>query len=907
MLAAVNFNAGTGALTVVGNAIADTISLTGSNDYQSFTVDINNNASLQQTFNYSDVTSVKVLAGDGDDFVYNTLLIDTEIFGQDGNDHLEGGYANDRVIGGNGSDTLVGRNGDDVLNGQAGNDRLFGVNGDDALIGQTGNDQLFGGTGNDTLVGDEGVDALRGEDGNDILRGGDDDDILFGGSGNDTLRGEQGDDRLRGEDGDDALHGDQGNDELLGQAGNDILIGGTGNDELYGREGDDTLRGDEGNDTLNGGLDNDLLLGREGDDVLRGGLGDDILRGEEGSDSLFGDAGDDSLDAGNDGVRDELTGGTGLDQFLATTSVDEVTDRESFETYPGYTGPVTPLINVVGDTITIRGSESADRVEIRRASTVRPTDEFQVWLNGEASGTYSILAINKIVFEGNGGNDVFKNIHNYTTISMEVDGGAGDDYLETGGGNDILRGGAGADVLWGGQGDDILFAGDDVAVDELRGQGGFDEFFANANDIVHDQTGDEPVGTAGTASIGDLVFEDTNGNQAFDTGESGISDVTLTLFSGTTVIATQTTDSTGFYSFGNLSAGDYRVELTTDLKYDYDLTTPTSVDVSLADGQVINSVDFGAQPLPPGTASIGDLVFEDLNEDGVFDSGEVGLQSVLVRLFRGNQELDSQLSDSNGGYLFDGLRAGNYRVEIVNDSSSLQYVTTADVFNVTLADDESLLEIDIGLSEDITLDEYAASVQSTDLEFRNYGVLDVTASFPVTAGPSLLTQGFPFVIPSVTRADVLSAPGSTINFAPAVYNCHSHAWHNGQADPIQDPNIPQIAVDATAQFPRWDNSAIDDMAEATLLSENDIPVVGDIVVYAKDFSENGAIDFFNEATHSAIVTEVTNGEITKVTSKLGRRGIVTHHPNDPYVKYSITSTAFGVVSGYGEPMFVFRK
>ncbi len=143
MLAAVNFNASTGALTVVGNAIADTISLTGSDDYQSFSVDINNNASLQQTFNYSDVTSVRVLAGDGDDYVYNTLLIDTEIFGQDGNDHLEGGWANDRVIGGNGSDILVGKNGDDVLNGQAGNDFLFGSPGEDNLLGWTGNDKLW--------------------------------------------------------------------------------------------------------------------------------------------------------------------------------------------------------------------------------------------------------------------------------------------------------------------------------------------------------------------------------------------------------------------------------------------------------------------------------------------------------------------------------------------------------------------------------------------------------------------------------------------------------------------------------------------------------------------------------------------------------------------------------------------
>jgi len=188
MLAAVNFNSGTGALVVVGNAIADTISLTSSADHQSFTVDINNNASLQQTFNYSDVTSVKVVAGDGDDFVYNTLLVDTEVFGQDGNDWLEGGYANDLVMGGNGNDTLVGRNGDDVLNGQAGNDWLFGGHDDDSLSGITGNDKLYGGAGDDTLNGHGGNDSLWGEAGDDSLLGGAGDDLLRGEDGNDSRK-----------------------------------------------------------------------------------------------------------------------------------------------------------------------------------------------------------------------------------------------------------------------------------------------------------------------------------------------------------------------------------------------------------------------------------------------------------------------------------------------------------------------------------------------------------------------------------------------------------------------------------------------------------------------------------------------------------------------------------------------
>ena len=428
MLASVNFNSGTGALVVVGNAIADTISLTDSADHQSFTVDINNNASLQQTFNYSDVTSVRVVAGDGDDFVFNDLLIDTEIFGQNGND---------------------------ILNGGADNDFIWGAAGDDTIRGNAGSDRLNGGFGNDLIFGDEGRDIIRGDGGDDTLHGGDGDDDLFG-------------------------------------------LGGT--------------------------------------------------------DTIFGDAGADLLDAGGDVAADVLTGGSGLDRFvvlgnIGSTSVDLITDLEASET-----------------------------------------------INGDTN-----------------------------------------------------------------------------------------------------DAGDPPT-PAATASIGDLVFEDTDGDGAFDSGEAGISNVTLTLFSGTEVIATQTTDASGQYTFENLPSGNYRVELTTDLTYDYDLTTATSVDVTLAEGQINNSVDFGAKALPPGTGVIGDLVFEDFNENQVFDAGEPGIENVIVLLLRGETEIARQETDSSGGYSFEQIRPGDYRVELVPSSHSGLTITTASFYEFPISSGQQISNADFGLN-----------------------------------------------------------------------------------------------------------------------------------------------------------------------------------------------------------------
>ena len=182
-----------------------------------------------------------------------TLGQRAELYGDDGNDKLNGGAGDDQLSGGNGNDTLSGQGGNDLLDGGNGNDTLYGAS---ANTDEPGADVLFGGNGNDTLSGGDGPDQLHGGDGNDNLSGGGGDDQLFGGDGNDTLQGD---------------------------GGNDMLDGGRGNDTLYGASskkdeaGADTLRGGDGNDRLMGGGGPDVLIGGAGSDTLDGGHGDDLL------------------------------------------------------------------------------------------------------------------------------------------------------------------------------------------------------------------------------------------------------------------------------------------------------------------------------------------------------------------------------------------------------------------------------------------------------------------------------------------------------------------------------------------------------------------------------------------------------------------------------------------------------
>jgi serine-aspartate repeat-containing protein C/D/E len=190
-----------------------------------------------------------------------------------------------------------------------------------------------------------------------------------------------------------------------------------------------------------------------------------------------------------------------------------------------------------------------------------------------------------------------------------------------------------------------------------------------------------------TASLGDRVWFDANRNGLQDATEVGVSGVTVTLWSAGAdgVFATAddvrtstTTNSSGNYLFSGLSAGRYAVQVTA--KSGYEFTTMgvntlsgndsdvnasgTSWAYSLAPGQTNLTVDAGL--VDGKRASLGDRVWIDANDNGVQDSGEASLAGVTVRLLNASgQVIATQLTDASGNYLFTGLAAGQYAVQVV--------------------------------------------------------------------------------------------------------------------------------------------------------------------------------------------------------------------------------------------------
>ena len=189
-----------------------------------------------------------------------------------------------------------------------------------------------------------------------------------------------------------------------------------------------------------------------------------------------------------------------------------------------------------------------------------------------------------------------------------------------------------------------------------------------------------------TASIGDLVFLDVDGDGSVDPGEPGIEGVSLNLVdpggdgvvgtSDDVIVATTFTNASGGYDFTGLPAGDYAVVVTDTrgVLQGLNISTPLPPIVSLSAGDDIDTIDFGYAP-SAGIGSIGNSVFHDRNSDGDRDAGESGIEGVQVALWEdinGNgiiePGIDNRLrttrTDENGNYTFTGLPDGDYLVEL---------------------------------------------------------------------------------------------------------------------------------------------------------------------------------------------------------------------------------------------------
>ncbi|MDD5705243.1 MAG: SdrD B-like domain-containing protein [Kiritimatiellae bacterium] len=191
-----------------------------------------------------------------------------------------------------------------------------------------------------------------------------------------------------------------------------------------------------------------------------------------------------------------------------------------------------------------------------------------------------------------------------------------------------------------------------------------------------------PALTATSASIGDRVWLDADGDGVQDTGEVGIHDVVVYVYADSNMdgipdgppVGSAVTGQDGSYRVQGLPAGNYLVSYDFDtVPAGYTASTSGSLSVyGLTSGQQYSTSDFGLKPAGGGTGAIGDQLWVDADNDGAQDAGESvlpGVTLVLEQLIGGIwSTVATTTTDTNGIYAFSGLVDGDYRVSVDTNS-----------------------------------------------------------------------------------------------------------------------------------------------------------------------------------------------------------------------------------------------
>jgi Ca2+-binding RTX toxin-like protein len=298
------------------------------------------------------------------------------------------------------------------------------------------------------------------------------------------------------------------------------IAGGIGNDTLAGGAGAETMLGGEGNDSLDGNGGNDRALLGAGDDTFVWDPGD-------GSDTIEGEAGSDTMRFNGANIAEQVdlsANGNRLRFFRTQANITMDTagiERVDFNALGGpdlvtvndLTGTEVGSVNVdlAGSLGGAAGDGSTDQVVVNGTAGNDTID-----VSGNASGvavsglrtTVAIQhqeATDELAVNGLGGDDhLSATALAAQSISLTLDGGAGDDTIAGSPGVELLLGGDGNDSLDGNGGNDraLMGAGDDVFVWDP----------GDGSDVVEGEAGADTMRFNG-AGIAEQVDLSANGNR----------------------------------------------------------------------------------------------------------------------------------------------------------------------------------------------------------------------------------------------------------------------------------------------------------------------------------------------------------------------------------------------------------
>ncbi len=164
-----------------------------------------------------------------------------------------------------------------------------------------------------------------------------------------------------------------------------------------------------------------------------------------------------------------------------------------------------------------------------------------------------------------------------------------------------------------------------------------------------------------TTGLSGVKFEDLNANGAKDSGEPGIAGWTIKLMNGATEVAGTVTAADGSYSFAGVVPGSYTVQEDAQAAWTQSYpASPGTYPVTLVSGvDGPKDLDFGNWR----KTSLSGMKFDDINGNGVKDSGEPGIAGWTIVLKKDGAQVDRKVTNSDGAYSFADIVPGRYTVE----------------------------------------------------------------------------------------------------------------------------------------------------------------------------------------------------------------------------------------------------
>lgn len=290
-----------------------------------------------------------------------------------------------------------------------------------------------------------------------------------------------------------------------------------------------------------------------------------------------------------------------------------------------------------------------------------------------------------------------------------------------------------------------------------------------------------PTRTPTPINVGNFVWDDIDGDGSQDAGEPGLAGITVQLWNGakTQLLDSAVTNASGIYSLTAPTPGEYRVRVllssgdmfspknnAANDQTDSDINT-TGTSIGFTDTYTfatnlisITSIDAGVikfrTPTPTRTPTpihLGNLVWRDLNGNGIQDAGEPGAAGVTLQLWNEakTQLFTSTVSNASGIYSLVAPAPGNYRVRVLLPSGASFAPMNQGSSDLTDSDINPS-GINFGFTDTIMIASNVISITSIDTGLLNYvpPTATVTPTATITPTPPALMNHSIFV-PVVRR------------------------------------------------------------------------------------------------------------------------------------------------------------